>query len=309
MRRLGAILALLTLAGCIQAPQGDDLPERESRAGGSMSAREDRKDDVGLCTELSSGDRFCATRTIRVDGTIVGFSLLDVDVETFNGDVTLTDARGDAWGFVATLKARGTTADDATRNLDEIDFRWAHEDASGHFVDVAAEHEGTSDGRSAQIELHMPRAVSLVLVAATSNGDIDVSGLRTQGLALATSNGDVRGRADVEQVNVATSNGEVDLELAPSGDGRWTIATSNGKIGLKIPEGAAYGYEIEGTTSNGEVDYALRDGEEGPCPPGSQYYTPPCTHRTFTTRGFSGRDAQVRATLATSNGDIDVAPS
>lgn len=309
--RLFALLAIafLALAGCIELPEDAAAPERSSRTGGTMTASDQTKDDVGLCTDLQSDGRFCATRTISVDGTVSGFSLLDVDLETFNGDVTITDTAGDAWAFVATLKARGSTGDEAVARIDDIAFRWAHEDASGHFVEVAAEHDGSTDSRSARIELRMPRALALVVVAATSNGDIRVTGVRTSGLALATSNGDITARADVAQASFATSNGGIDAQLTPLAGGRWTMATSNGKIQLKVPEEPAYGYAIEGTTSNGEVDYALRDGEKGPCPSGSQYYTPPCTHRSFESSGFAGRDTQVRATLATSNGDIVVAPS
>lgn len=316
MRRLAAILVLasLAVAGCIQAPDDPTTtPPRESRSGGTMTASEADKEDVGLCTEGlnvgGSDGRFCATRTITVDGTVSGFSLLDVDLQTFNGDVVLTDAPGTSWGFVATLKARGDTADQATSRVNDIAFRWAHEDGSGHFVEVVAEHEGSSDSRSATLELRMPRSLALVVVAATSNGDVTVSNVLSSGLALATSNGDIVAKADVAQVSLTTSNGEIDAQLAPIDDGRWMLATSNGDITLKVPEGAAYGYDMEGTTSNGEVDYTLRDGDEGPCPQGSQYYTPPCSHRTFVTRGMSGREKQAHATLATSNGEIDVGPA
>lgn len=317
MRRLLtlAMTIPLVLAGCIALPEDTQtaVPERESRTGGSMTAEESSKQDTAVCTQniLGGGDgRFCATRTITVDGALSGFATLDVELQTFNGDITLTESKGDAWGFVVTLQGKGSTAAEAESRLNDIIFEWAHEDTVGHFVEIVAKSpRGQSEGRSAEIALSMPRSVALVATIATSNGDVTIDGTRSAGLSIATSNGDIEATTEVTHVNFATSNGEVDAILTPIADGRWNIATSNGDITVTVPENARVGYEMEGTTSNGEVDYTLRDGTEGPCPEGSQYYTPPCNHRTFATSGFADRDTQVRVGMATSNGEINVGPT
>ncbi|HUR68407.1 MAG TPA: DUF4097 family beta strand repeat-containing protein [Candidatus Thermoplasmatota archaeon] len=310
------VLTILVIAaGCI-APAGDtdDVADhdRVSTSGGTMTGEESRVEDATLCTDglnLGATDqRFCATRTIKVDGTLSGFSTLDVSLQTFNGDVLVHDAPEGAWHLVATLKARGGSAEAAKAQLDAIDLTWSHTDARGHFVEAIARHEGDSSDLEAAFELQLPRSILLTVVAGTSNGDVTLTDLRTAGLALATSNGDVVARADVQQVSLTTSNGDVEAELRPTGDARWTLSTSNGNVGLKVPEGPETGYSFEGTTSNGEVTYTLKDGEKGPCPQGSEYYTPPCNHRTFETRGFKARETQVYATLTTSNGEVSAAP-
>lgn len=314
---LGLVLAT-AFAGCLQLP--DDAADAadvdiDPATGGSMSAKEVRKDDVGLCTENlgiggSNDDRFCATRTITVDGALAGFRAMDVSLDTFNGDIDILESAEGKWGFVATLKARGASAEAASATIDEIDFAWSHEDGSGHFVDVAAHYEGQANNVQAEIELRMPRSVLLTVVGDTSNGDITLTGSRSEGLALDTSNGDIVAKgASVGQVSLTTSNGEIEAELTPISSGRWNLDTSNGDITLAVPEGATYGYSIEGSTSNGEVTYTLRDGEKGPCPEGSEYYTPPCNERTFETTSFVTRATKVTATLDTSNGEISAGPA
>lgn len=304
---------LVLLAGCIALPQDGAAPnaDPQARSGREMTATERQNDKSDVCTDggLGLSDRFCATRTITVTGKLAGFDLLDIDLETFNGAITIKEASGDAWGFVATLKARGATAAEATRAIDDIDFTWAHEDGAGHFVEVVAEHQADTDGRSVAIELTFPRAVAMRLVASTSNGAIELAGVRTDGASLATSNGKIVARGDVTHVDLTTSNGAIEATLRPVSPAQWSLATSNGKIDLKVPEGDAYGYQFSGTTSNGEVDYTLRDGTKGSCPEGSQYYTPPCDQRSFHTRNYDRRDVQVTAILTTSNGEINVGPS
>lgn len=111
------------------------------------------------------------------------------------------------------------------------------------------------------------------------------------------------------QVDLGTSNGAIEATVEPTSSGRFSLATSNGPVTLRVPEDPSRGYDATGTTSNGEVAIQLRDGQKGDCPQGSQYYTPPCVHRTFRTSGFGGRSIQTLVTLATSNGDVTLAPS
>jgi hypothetical protein len=305
---------IIALAGCIQPPGDlDDVADRapDARTGGTMTGEETRRDDSTLCTEgidLSTDQRFCATRVITVTGTLSGFSSLDVGLETFNGDVQVLEGPAGKWGFVATLEGRGASAEAATAQVDSIDFTWSHEGDGGHFVTVVAEHEGEARNLEAAIVLTMPRDLVMTVVAATSNGNVELAG-KTDKLALTTSNGDVIARSVATQTSLTTSNGKIDAELTPAGDARWVLTTSNGDVLLKVPEGGSYGYAITGTTSNGEVDYTLKDGEKGPCPEASEYYTPPCNHRTFETRGYRSREHQVQATLTTSNGGVTASPA
>jgi Putative adhesin len=312
MRALLVTAVLLLMAGCIAPPEPPTSSTTTTAGPEEMTAKETRDQSAALCTDgidLSNDNRFCATRTITVDGTISGIGKLEVDVGTFNGGVAFAPAPEGQWGFTATLKARGATAEDALANLDDIQFEWSHVSGSAHFLHALAKKEGSGNGYAAAFDVTLPPSITYVLAAQTSNGVVKVAGLRTDSLSAQTSNGMVDVDAAVTNVQLATSNGEIHAKLDPVGSGRLTLTTSNGRVDLALPEDARRGYEVEGTTSNGEVEIRLRDGRVGDCPQGSQYYTPPCSHRTFQTSGFAGRAVQSRVVVTTSNGDVAVGPS
>lgn len=324
LRLTAPLLSLLVLlAGCIQLPDDPSAPgASQERVGtpadGSMTGRETRTEDVTPCADagILSGDRdqaFCAKRTITVAGTISGIPKLNVDLQSYNGDVVVApSAEAGSWGFEAVLTARGASADEARQRLDLIQFSWAHEEGARHFLDVRARPPSDVDDEGdtgVTIAAALPRDVVLVLAAATANGDVGAQGLRTDGLALATANGDVVADADVTGADLRTANGDVEATLVPTDSGRVEAATSNGRVRVALPEDARHGYDLEGTTSNGEVKISLRDGELGECPKGSQYYTPPCNHRTFRTSGYDRREVRTSVELATSNGDVIASPA
>lgn len=308
------VVACLALAGCIEMPADPNAPgaTRSTNSGGAMTARATQEDSVAPCSGglgLPRSGAFCATRVVTITGTIDDLPRLDVSLTTFNGAIDVGTGDEGQWSVVATLEARSATAEGAKANLDNVELAWSHEERGSHFLDVEARQKvqaQAGDGYAASLDVTMPRSLVMTLVATTSNGVIDVDGALTDGLALQTSNGQIKARASVTQVSLATSNGAIDADLTPTGSGRMTMATSNGAISVTVPEGPRHGYDIEGRTSNGEIDYDLRDGESGGCPGGSQYYTPPCTARDFRTHGFAERDIQSRMSLSTSNGAISV---
>lgn len=300
----------LTLAGCIGTPGAEPGASYETttNAGGTMTVAETKEDKAALCTDgvnLDSDERFCAERRIELKGEIDGVAKMDVALSTFNGAVKLTADGGNDWRVIATLHARGATEADARARLDQIKWTFEHQDGESHFLEARAEKEGDASNLGASLEVTVPSSIVYVVVAATSNGAVEAKGLKTDGLSLATSNGAVVVDAESTQVNIGTSNGAIDAKLRPSASGRTTLATSNGAITLRVPEDAERGYDLDATTSNGEVAIALKDGKASECPT-NEYYTPPCNHREFTTNGYSSRDVQQLVTLGSSNGQIEV---
>src|SRR5688572_21304371 len=84
-RALLVTLLLVAAAGCIapQAPPSSNPPPTTQTSGGDMTAKETRDESAMLCTDgidLGSDDRFCAVRTITVDGAIAGISKMDVSL-------------------------------------------------------------------------------------------------------------------------------------------------------------------------------------------------------------------------------------
>lgn len=314
-----AILAILTVslltAGCLTLPEDPrdaQAPVSTGDGRGTMTGTETQSNTTGLCSQdlFNNGEgNFCATRTITVTGATSGLDALDVNVESFNGPVLVEDSSEGAWGFTAVLVGRGETEAEAQSRLQSIEFTWTHERAGAHVLDVVAKKERDTEGRSADIHVRLPRSILLSLTAATINGKVTAQDVRTSGLALGTTNGDLIADAEVMSAQLGTTNGDVQAKLRPIGSGRINAGTTNGGISLTLPEGDAYGYKMQAATTNGDVDITMRDGTVGPCPEGSQYYTPPCNSRTFETSGFSSRTYQTYLEAGSTNGGISIAPS
>jgi len=306
------ILSLLS-AGCLTLPQDPaaDAPAATQSGPATMTASESRQNTTGLCSPdvyNNGAGNFCATRTITVTGTISGLAMLDVGLESFNGPVTIDNGEEGKWGFVAVLVGRGESEAEAKSRLESISFSWAHQRAGNHVLDVVAKKDRDTEGRSADLQVKLPRSVVLSLTAGTINGQVTAKGVRTSELALGTTNGDVVADVEVMNVQLGTTNGDVDAKLRPFGAGRIDVGTTNGEVKLRLPEGDAFGYKVDAATTNGEVEITLRDGKVGPCPEGGQYYTPPCNSRSFETSGFSSRTFQSYVEAGSTNGGIRIDP-
>lgn len=308
-----AILAAFAVlaAGCIAPPDdGGATGARTSNRGGEMTSQEKAEDKVALCgsgglPSIGGEGSFCAERVIDVTGTISGISRMDASLASFNGNVQLTGGAEGEWSLKAVLRARGATEEAARANLENIEFEWSHTDGSSHFLEAKAEQKDGARGVSAEISAVLPRTIALVVVAATSNGNVAVEDVATEGLSASTSNGNVQVDASVTQVQLATSNGNIAGKLRPTSSGRWDAGTSNGGISLEVPEDAARGYDITAATSNGKVEFDLDDGQTTRSGPSNPYYDPQ-NDGHFVTNGFSGRSIQTTVTLGTSNGSIRV---
>jgi DUF4097 and DUF4098 domain-containing protein YvlB len=309
MRGIVVLLLLgVLIAGCIAPDPPSATTHNVTNGGGSMSAKETRSDDATVCTSgnvnVSSPQEFCATRTITVTGTIAGISEMNVDVSSFNGPVTLRGDTDGQWGFVAKLTATGSTPDEAKANLDNIQFAWSHEQDGSHFLTASAKKDGNGSGYGASFDVQLPNTITYVVVAGTTNGDVQLQDLKTDGLSLHSTNGKVLATGHVSQVDLRTTNGDVTATLAPWASGRFALQTTNGKIALTVPEDDQHGYDATLQTTNGKADVQMHDGDVGPCPQGSQYYTPPCNHRTFQTNGYAAREIQTSLSLESTNGDV-----
>lgn len=308
-------LSSLSLAGCIEMPgsendgaSGDPNPT----PGGSMTATEDIQESAGPCVGSGGAHPFCATRVVTITGTLSGLASLEADLATFNGALIVKAGSAGSWGVVATLKGRGTTPDDARAALESITFTWGHESPSGHFLQAQAEAEGRGKdewSRAADLEVTLPPEVAYRLVASNINGEATIRGLKTEGLSVSNTNGRIEVDATVMQVDLSTVNGAVDAKLTPTASGRIKASTVNGQVNLRLPEDAQHGYDLRGTTTNGEVEIRLQDGDVGPCPKGSQYYTPPCNDRTFKTRNFDGRAIRSQVAMSSVNGQVEAGPA
>jgi DUF4097 and DUF4098 domain-containing protein YvlB len=232
---------------------------------------------------------------------------MDVDLKAVNGHVSVKQGGSGSWSLKAVLKAHGATQEEANANLEHVVFSWRHTDGSSHFVQAEAREDGSNCRCNAQgdIDVTLPTGLVMVVTAETTNGAVGVQG-RTDGLSVQTVNGAVNVDADVTQVSLETTNGQIQATLRPTASGRISATTTNGQVALSLPEDAQRGYDVSGRTTNGQVSIQLKDGDLGPCPSGSQYYTPPCNERSFKTHGYDQRAIRSQVSATGTNGQIVV---
>jgi hypothetical protein len=307
-----ALVAAALAAGCIQPsdPAIKDSPPPSTRNdGGNMTATE--RTTNSTCSGNGNAETaFCASRTVAVSGSLSGVAKMDVDLKTVNGHVGVRQGGSGSWTLTAVLKAYGATQEEANANLQHVAYNWRHTDGSSHFVQAEAKDDGSNCRCNEQgdLDVSLPSDVVMVVTTETTNGAVSVEG-KTDGLSAQTVNGAIRVNADVTQVSLSTTNGQIDATLRPTASGRISASTTNGQVALAVPEDAGRGYDATGRTTNGEVSISLKDGDLGPCPQGSQYYTPPCNERTFKTHGFEQRTIQTTLSATGTNGQIAIRPA
>jgi hypothetical protein len=87
--------------------------------------------------------------------------------------------------------------------------------------------------------------------ASTTNGDLSVTGATSEVIAH-TTNGDVRAESSGGPVSARTTNGSVTARMRELGDARdLDFATTNGSVIVEVP--ASLGAEVDMSTTNGHV--------------------------------------------------------
>lgn len=305
-------------AGCISLPDearsADSRPELpplpEERFDG-MSAEASAEDSVDACDnggglQIPPGS-VCARRQLLVTGR-TGVVHLPVELTTLNGAVSLVAGPGDAWSFAADIRVRALTEEAARKGLDTT-WAWSHEDSEGHHLRAApvAPSAGSVEALGATLEyasyqIVLPAWAILDVRASGTNGAMTVTGFQMDGLDLSTTNGALVAHARAPAARLVTTNGAIEAQLTPTGSGTFTLETTNGRLGLAVPEGPSRGYDASATTTNGRIDVALRDGET------SETHAPGSSTVRFLTRGYDSRTIQTSVSLSTTNGAIALTP-
>lgn len=159
----------------------------------------------------------------------------------------------------------------------------------------------TSNGRIEADGLKVDR-----LTAHTSNGRIVCERTSGRAIIVHTSNGRIIAGCSARQVEAETSNGSITVlpQGDVLGDSRYRLHTSNGSIKVRADDRTGAGYDIDASTSIGQVelelpdlDYAIRERAIG--------------HRRSKarTRGFEGKERRIYVDARTSNGSVLVSPS
>lgn len=255
------------------------------------------------------------TRTLTGDLTVDGVFL---DIDSFNGPISVSTWAEDEYSISILIKAKGTTDGEAEDNLGDIEFDLT-ETVLGGVKRLVLRHNVPSTQMnlySLTVEAMLPADAEVSVDLDSSNGGIvltDITGgdidLSTSNGALVfedvtadevdadTSNGAVRGTLEAPVTYIGTSNGGINLELPSTVSGRYILKTSNAGVDLKLSSSSSVGYDLDLSTSNGGIDLDI---------PNLDYTRDTRTSKEARTVGFSEKPVQVIIDASTSNASMDV---
>ncbi len=238
--------------------------------------------EAGTVRVVSDGDRFRATRDVALSNGYAGAIFADVQLRTIDGDITVGTCRCERFEFVAELAAWGDTEAAARARLEDLDVE-ATDTRSGQllaiWVEVAVPGNKWHDVQ-ADLSLMLPaELIASDALLDTTNGNVRVSGLRT------------------ENLEVATTNGFIDAGIKPAGHGEVYLYTTNGNVALEVDrDGQDVGIHARGSTVNGVVDLGFEDTQ----PVGEQS----TTEQRVQSPEYESIELKLDASMATVNGSI-----
>jgi hypothetical protein len=270
----------------------------------------------GWGVDVNWGDyRAQETKTLAGDLTVDGAFL---DIESFNGPITVSTWAEDEYSISILIKAKGTTDGDAEDNLDDIKFDLT-ETVVGGVMRLVLRHNVPITKTSiytviVEVKLPVDTEVSMDLDSSnggitltdiaggdidlsTSNGALDFEDVTADEINAETSNGGVRGTLEAPVAYIGTSNGGIHLSLPCTVTGRYTLKTSNAGVGLDLSSSSSVGYDVDLSTSNGVIGLDL---------PNLDYSRDTRTSKEARTVGFSGKAVQVTIDASTSNAGMAV---
>jgi DUF4097 and DUF4098 domain-containing protein YvlB len=154
-----------------------------------------------------------------------------VEIVNVNGTITVEAVDGDTLDVKATVTARGATAEEARKAVDQVEIA---EEAGAARVRLQAKYPRELGRRGIEVfyTIRAPRAAKIALE--NVNGQVKVVGAFA-GLKAETTNGAIHGEGLGNAVVATTTNGEIKLTMASVGGDGVSLETTNGSIDLKLP--------------------------------------------------------------------------
>ena len=255
------------------------------------------------------------TRTLTGDLTE---RVVFLDINSFNGPITVSTWTEDEYRISILIKAKGETDSDAENNLDEIEFDLEETTISGvnrlvlrHNipqtrmsvytliveVKLSVNAEISMDLDSSNGGITLTDITGGEIELSTSNGAFVFEDVTADEINADTSNGGVRGTLEAPITLIDTSNGGIDLLLPSTLSGRYVLKTSNAGVDLKLSSSSSVGYNLDLSTSNGNINLNL---------PNMEYRRNTKTSKEANTVGFSTKSVQIIIDASTSNASMDV---
>lgn len=193
-------------------------------------------------------------------------SQVDVNVQTFNGSITVTPTDQSEIELIAHAKAYGNTQEEADAALETL-FPEIDTTTTAITIGIKRRTQAVMFSDSVSLELKVPANWPLKLE--TSNGSVSTS--QSQGpVTINTSNGKIEVKGAIGSLRLSTSNGKIIIENSTGNihadssngsiqligcalEGKCKLDTSNGAISVNLSERIPI--RLEASTSNGSIKF------------------------------------------------------
>jgi DUF4097 and DUF4098 domain-containing protein YvlB len=269
---------------------------------------------IGFFTDVFDGGSLSGypAQDTKTFAGVITASRISLEVDNFNGPISVSTWSKNEYSVKLDIRAkREEYLDDLNVEFDVMEQTMTQ--------GISLDYDILQSFKSRYaigVEVFLPADASINLILVSSNGGIilsDIEGesvnLRTSNGALElnnvyaeeidgeTSNGALLGIFEAPETSLITSNGVINLDLPCSVSGNYRLLTSNARIDIRVPSGTEVGYDLDLSTSNGNVVIDL---------PNLDYSTDQRTRKEARTEDFASKSVKITIDADTSNSNIDV---
>ncbi len=240
------------------------------------------------------------------------------ECDNFNGPVTVNTWAKNEYDVSLKIKAKGRTVQTAENLIDGLDIELDEEPVSEQLRLILA-YDIPSNQRSQlsiEVTVNLPSDADIGLQLESSNGAINLSNINGSALILdtsngglnlvkvfaenidaSTSNGRIQGTFEAPVASLSTSNGGIDVTIPGNIAATYILETSNGGVDVKVSRTTDIGFDLDVTSSNGEIDINL---------PNLDYSTNTKNRKVAKTEDYALKNVKIDLEISTSNGNVDV---
>lgn len=258
-----------------------------------------------------------AQGTKSFNGTTTAINIY-MQIDNFNGPIRVSTWDVSRYSIDLTIRAGGSSQANAESKLASLNVTLNDTTSAGVENLILTYNVPSSDHSSYAIEvdallpsnamlkldlhssnggIYLTNINGTTVNAETSNGPLTFDGVHVNNLTAQTSNGRVDGTLEAANTVIRTSNGMIMLTIPSTTTGNVVLSTSNGPIDLHVSNPIQAGYNLDASTSNGNINFNL---------PNLNYSVDQKTAKQAKTIGFASKAIQVTIRAATSNGNINI---
>lgn len=263
-----------------------------------------------------SGD-YRAEDTLIFTGTAIQERVY-FECDNFNGPVTVNTWAKNEYDVSLKIKAKGRTVQAAENLIDSLDIELDEKQVSEQLRLILTYNIPSNQRSQLSIEViaNLPSDADIGLQVESSNGAVNLSNINGSGIFLdtsngglnlvnvfaenidaSTSNGRIQGSFEAPAASLSTSNGGIDITIPGNIAAEYILETSNGGVEVKVTRTKDIGFDLDVTSSNGNIDINL---------PNLDYSTDTKNRKVAKTEDYALKTLKIDLEISTSNGNVDV---